>query len=160
LKRHVTKLKGMARFAHWKQLDAQAIQQIVWRIDQGYQHFFRKENTRPPTFRKRSRYRSITSASAKQKTLSQTGWRYEGGNRLWLFGRLYRFHHSRDIDGTIKTLTIKRLPIGRMLVIFSCLCDDQPIARVMTGQSAGFDFGLQTFLTGHDGARYSAPQPL
>jgi len=76
LKRHVTKLKGMARFAHWKQLDAQAIQQIVWRIDQGYQRFFRKENRRPPTFRKRSRYRSIT--------LSQTGWRYAGGNGLWL----------------------------------------------------------------------------
>src|SRR5438094_5204607 len=53
LKRHVTKLKGMARFAHWKQLDAQAIQQIVWRIDQGYQHFFRKENTRSPRLRRR-----------------------------------------------------------------------------------------------------------
>jgi hypothetical protein len=42
-------------------------------------------------------------------------------------------------------------------VIFSCLCDDQPIARVMTGQNAGFDFGLQTFLMGHDGAQFSAP---
>jgi putative transposase len=30
LKRHVTKLKRLARFAHWKQLDAQAIQHIVW----------------------------------------------------------------------------------------------------------------------------------
>jgi putative transposase len=56
----VTKLKRLARFAHWKQLDAQAIQHIVWRIDQGYQKFFRKENKRPPTFRKRSKYHSIT----------------------------------------------------------------------------------------------------
>jgi putative transposase len=152
LKRHVTKLKGMARFAHWKQLDAQAIQHIVWRIDQGYQKFFRKENSRPPTFRKCSRYRSIT--------LSQTGWRYEGGNRLWLFGRLYRFHQSRAIEGIIKTLTIKRLPTGRMLIIFSCLCDKQPTLRVMTGTNAGFDFGLQTFLTGSDGTRFAAPQPL
>ena len=152
LKRHVTKLKGMARFAHWKQLDAQAIQHIVWRIHQGYQKFFRKENRHPPTFRKRSRYRSIT--------LSQTGWRYEGGNRLWLFGRLYRFHHSREIDGTIKTLTIKRLPTGRMVVIFSCLYEEAPISRAMTGKSAGFDFGLQTFLTGSDGTRFAAPQPL
>jgi transposase len=146
LKRHVTKLKGMVRFAHWKQLDAQAIQHIVWRIDQGYQKFFRKENRRPPTFRKRSRYRSIT--------LSQTGWLYEGGNRLWLFGRLYRFHHSREVEGTIKTLTIKRLPTGRIVVIFSCLCEDAPINRAMTGYSAGFDFGLQTFLTGSDGSRF------
>ncbi len=151
LKRHVTKLKGMARFAHWKQLDAQAIQHIVWRIHQGYQKFFRKENHHPPTFRKRSRYRSIT--------LSQTGWRYEGGNRLWLFGRLYRFHHSRETEGTIKTLTIKRLPTGRMVVIFSCLYEDAPISRAMTGKSAGFDFGLQTFLTGSDGTRFAAPQP-
>src|SRR5437870_5837591 len=74
LKRHVTKLKRLARFAHWKQLDAQAIQNIVWRIDQGYQKFFRKENKRPPTFRKRSKYHSIT--------LAQTGWRYEGNNRV------------------------------------------------------------------------------
>jgi len=152
LKRHVTKLKGMARFAHWKQLDAQAIQHIVWRIHQGYQKFFRKENRRPPTLRKRSRYRSIT--------LSQTGWRYEGGNRLWLFGRLYRFHHSRETDGTIKTLTIKRLPTGRMVVIFSCLYEDAPISRAMTGKSAGFDFGLHTFLIGSDGTRFAAPQPL
>ena len=146
------KLKGTARFAYWKQLDAQAIQHIVWRIDQGYQKFFRKENRRPPTFRKRSRYRSIT--------LSQTGWRYEGGNRLWLFGRLYRFHHSREIDGTIKTLTIKRLPTGRMVVIFACLYEEAPISRAMTGKNAGFDFGLQTFLTGSDGTRFAAPQPL
>ena len=152
LKRHVTKLKAMARFAHWRHLDAQAIQNIVWCLEQGYQKFFRKENKRPPTFRKRLKYHSIT--------LAQTGWRYDGGNRLWLFGRLYRFHQSRAIEDTIKTLTIKRLPTGRMMVIFSCVCEEQPNIRVMTGHSAGFDFGLHTFLTGSDGTRFSAPQPL
>lgn len=152
LKRHVATLNRMTRFAHWKQLDAQAIQHIVWRIDQGYQKFFRKENRRPPTFRKRSRYHSIT--------LAQTGWKYKGGNRLWLFGRLYRFHHSRDVEGTIKTLTIKRLPTGRVEVIFSCVCEDKTVLRVKTGHTAGFDFGLTTFLTGHDGHDVQAPQPL
>ena len=68
LKRQVTKLKGLARFAHWQQLNAQAIQSVLWRIDQSYQKFFRKENKRLPTFRKRSRYHWITWA--------QTGWRY------------------------------------------------------------------------------------
>jgi putative transposase len=152
LKRHVTRLKAMVRFAHWRQLDAQAIQHLVWRIDQGYQKFFRKENQRPPTFRKRSKYHSIT--------LAQTGWKYEGGNRLWLFGRLYRFHHSREIDGTIKTLTIKRLPTERMEIIFSCMSEDDPVIRVKTGHTAGFDFGLTTFLTGHDTHDIHAPQPL
>jgi putative transposase len=152
LKRHVTKLKRLARFAHWKQLDAQAIQHIVWRIDQGYQKFFRKENKRPPTFRKRSKYHSIT--------LAQTGWRYEGHNRVWLCGRLYCFHLSRDIAGTIKTLTIKRLATGRMEIIFSCLVEEESRIRVKTGQTAGFDFGLTTFLTGHNGHDIHAPQPL
>jgi putative transposase len=121
LKRHVTKLKRLARFAHWKQLDAQAIQHIVWRIDQGYQKFFRKENKRPPTFRKRSKYHSIT--------LAQTGWRYEGHNRVWLCGRLYCFHLSRDIAGTIKTLTIKRLATGRMEIIFSVSLRRSPVSE-------------------------------
>jgi len=152
LKRHVTRLKGWTRFAHWRQLDAQAIQNIVWRIDQGYQKFFQRENTHPPTFRKRAQYHSLT--------LSQTGWKYDGSNRLWLFGRLYRFHQSRAIEGTIKTLTIKRLPTGRVMVIFSCQCEAPSQTRVMTGHSAGFDFGLQTFLTGSDGTCFQAPQPL
>ena len=152
LKRHVTRLKQWGRFAHWRTLDAQAMQHIVWRIDQGYQKFFRKENKRPPTFRKRVRYHSIT--------LAQTGWKYDGGNRLWLFGRLYRFHQSRAITGAIKTLTIKRLPTGRMDIMFSCVCQEEPIVRVKTGQTAGFDFGLTQFLTGHNDHDIQAPQPL
>ena len=152
IKRHVTRLKGWARFAHWRQLGSQAIQDIVRRIDLGYQKFFRKENPRPPTFRVWKQYRSFT--------LTQAGWRYEGGNRLWIAGRLYRFHQSRAIEGTIKTLTIKRLPTGRMMVYFSCQCEAPSQTRVMTGHSAGFDFGLQTFLTGSDGTRFRAPQPL
>jgi len=152
MQRQMTKLKRWRRFAHWKNLDAQTVQNIIWRIDQGYQKFFRKENRRPPTFRKRVRYHSIT--------LSQTGWRYDGANRLWLFGRLYRFHHSRDLEGIIKTVTIKRLPTGRMVISFSCLCEDEPIVRIKTGQTAGFDFGLTQFLTGHNGHDVAAPQPL
>ena len=152
LKRHVTRLKGWARFAHWRQLGSQAIQDIVRRIDLGYQKFFRKENPRPPTFRARRQYRSFT--------LTQAGWKYDGGNRLWIAGRLYRFHQSRAIEGTIKTLTIKRLPTGRMMVYFACQCEAPAQSRVMTGHSAGFDFGLQTFLTGSDGTRFQAPQPL
>src|SRR5262249_22783882 len=93
-------------------------------------------------------------------TLTQAGWRYEGGNRLWIAGRLYRFHQSRAIEGTIKTLTIKRLPTGRTMVYFSCQCEAPSQTRVMTGHSAGFDFGLQTFLTGSDGTCCHAPQPL
>jgi putative transposase len=162
LKRHLTRVKQWQRFAHWRTLDAQALQHIVWRIDQGYQRFFQAvkdrkagkpaAKVRPPTFKKRARYKSIT--------LAQTGWKYDGGHCVWLFGRAYRFHQSREIAGTIKTVTIKRLPTGRMAVMFSCLCEEATIIRRKTGQTAAFDFGLGQFLTGHNGHDIQAPQPF
>jgi len=79
---------------------------------------------------------------------------------VWPCGRLYCFHLSRDIAGTIKTLTIKGLATGRMEIIFSCLVEEESHIRVKTGQTAGFDFGLTTFLTGHNGHDIHAPQPL
>jgi putative transposase len=66
----------------------------------------------------------------------------------------------RDIEGTIKTVTIKRDALGELYVYFSCLLNPQPIDRTMTGHSAGFDFGLQTYLTGSDGTEHHAPQPF
>ena len=97
---------------------------------------------------------------AKSITLAQTGWKYEGGNRVWLFGRCYRFHQSREIVGIIKTLTTKRSPTGRMEVMFSCLCEEEPVVRSKTGHTAAFDFGLTQFLTGHNGHDIPAPLPL
>jgi putative transposase len=152
VQKHLTKLKRLPRYAHWTGLGSQAIQNIAERIDFGYQKFFRKENQRPPTFRKIRR--------AKSFTLKQAGWAYHGENRLRIGSHLYRFHLSRAIEGTIKTVTIKRLPTGRMMVYFSCLCDADTPTRTLTGNEAGFDFGLQQFLTGSDHHDVTAPQPL
>lgn len=152
LKRHVTRLKRQPRFIHWRALGSQAIQNIVWRIDQGYQKFFRNENKRPPTFRKRHKYHSIT--------FTQAGWKYHGGNLLTIAGRHYRFHASRPLDGAIKTLTVKRLPTGRMTITFSCLCAPAPAVRTPADTEAGFDFGLVQFLTGSDGHDVHAPHPF
>jgi putative transposase len=162
LKAHITKLKQLPKYAWWKQLGAQAIQEIIIRIDKGYQRFFQNVRDRkagkttrkvgPPTFRK--------IPKAKSFTLTQTGWKLLGGNRLRIGTTTYKFANSRDIKGVIKTVTIKRDALGELYVYFSCLLDPQSIARAMTGKSAGFDFGLQTFLTGSDGSEHHAPQPF
>jgi putative transposase len=57
-------------------------------------------------------------------------------------------------------VTIKRDTLGELYVYFSCLVDPEPTLRVMTGHSAGFDFGLTTYLTGSDETEYHAPQPF
>ena len=159
---HLAKLKTLPKYAWWKQLGSQAIQNIAQRIDAGYQRFFAnvkaraaKETTRrvgPPTFRK--------VRKAKSFTLKQTGWKLLDGNRLKIGATIYKFAKSREIDGTVKTVTIKRDALGELYVYFSCLVEPQPIARAMTGKSAGFDFGLTTYLTGSDGTEHHAPQPF
>jgi putative transposase len=162
LKAHIAKRKKLPKYRWWSQLGSQAIQDIVERIDHGYQRFFQnvqdrqaKQTTQrvgPPGFR--------TARKAKSFTLKQAGWALLGGNRLRIGSTVYKFAKSRDIQGTIKTVTIKRDALGELYVYFSCLVAPPPVARVMTGNSAGFDFGLTTYLTGSDGSEWHAPQPF
>lgn len=162
LKAHITKRKHLPKYAWWQQLGSQAIQDLIMRIDKGYQRFFQNLKARqagltttkvgPPTFRK--------IRKAKSFTLTQAGWKLLGGNRLRIGTTVYKFAKSRDIEGTIKTVTIKRDALGDLYVYFSCLFEPEPIDRAMTGKSAGFDFGLHTYLVGNDGTEIRAPQPF
>ncbi len=162
LNNHLAKLKKLPKYVWWKQLGSQAIQNIAARIDKGYKAFFANVRARkagkisrrvgPPSFR--------TVCHAKSFTLSQAGWKLLEGHRLKIGSTVYKFAKSRGIDGTIKTVTIKRDPLGDLYVYFSCLVEDQPLVRAMTGKSAGFDFGLTTYLTGSDGTAFLAPQPF
>lgn len=159
---HLAKLKRLPKYAWWTQLGSQAIQEIARRIDQGYQRFFQnvKERTAGQTTRRVGPPSFRQIRKAKSFTLTQAGWKLLGGNRLRIGSSVYKFAKSREPLGTIKTVTIKRDPLGDLFVYFSCVVAGQPIERVMTGHSAGFDFGLTTYLTGSDGTEYHAPQPL
>lgn len=158
LQKLITQLKKRVRFQHWNDLNSQAIQEITERIDKGYKLFFGEnakgnKKIRPPRYKQYKNYKSYT--------LKQTGYKYLEGNRIQIGRRIYQFFQSRDIDGEIKTLTIKRDSLGDFYLCFSCLVDDDaPTSNVTTGQSAGFDFGLKTFLTGSDSKEWKAPQPL
>jgi putative transposase len=162
LKAHIAKRKQLPKYTWWSALGSQAIQDIIERIDKSYQRFFQnlkdrqdKKTTQrvgPPTFRKVCKARSFT--------LKQAGWKLLGGNRLRIGTTVYKFAKSREIEGAIKTVTIKRDALGDLYVYFSCVVASQPEARAMTGKSAGFDFGLTTYLTGSDGTERHAPQPL
>ena len=152
MKKYITQLKARPEYAYWKQLGSQAIQDIIKRVDLGYQKFFRKENKKPPTFRKIQKSKSFS--------LSQAGWKLLADNKLKIGKAIYKFAKSREIGGPVKRLTIKRDACGDLFVFFTVDSEDEPIIRVETGHTAGLDFGLKTFLTGSDGTRYEAPQPL
>ena len=71
-------------------------------------------------------------------------------------GVQYRFHKRRNLLGKMKTVTIKRSKAGELYVYFVTDLETEPSAT-MTGNSAGFDFGLKTFLSLSDGTRIESP---
>jgi putative transposase len=147
LMRHLTRLKKLSRFTFWNELGSQAIQDIAQRIDRAYRLFFRnlKQGTKtsPPKFRKVKKYRSFT--------LKQAGWKLLGGNKVRIQGYVYKFCQSRDIIGSVKTVTVKRDTLGELWVIF--VVENQVEVPNRTGNIAvGFDFGLKIFLTASDGS--------
>ena len=149
LKKHIAKLRK--RIDWWKSLGSQAVQDIIERIDRAYIAFFDRNHkgVRPPTFKKVKKYTSFT--------LKQTaGFKFLGGNRLKIGKRVYKFFKSREIEGKIKTLTIKRDKAGDLFI--TVVTDDNGSSLIpMTGKIAGFDFGLKTFLVSSEGEEIQSP---
>lgn len=135
LQKHLTKLKKLPKFSYLKEFESQAVQNVTERIEFGYQKFFRKENKRPPKFRKVRKTKSFT--------LKQTGWKLdEAHHTIVINGQKYRYHKSRQIDGIIKTVTIKRDSLGDIYVFFACQVDQESVIPRL-GKSIGFDFGFK-----------------
>jgi len=92
--------------------------------------------------------------------LKRCGHKILGHGRMRLLGRNYRFNQSRPTNAAIKTVTVRRDALGDIYVTFSCEGVQQPEQLPKTGQTAGADFGLRTFLSVSNGERLAAPQPL
>lgn len=155
LQKHLTKLKKLERFSYLKELGSQAVQDITDRIDRAYQLFFRnlKHNARtaPPSFKKVRKYKSFT--------LKQAGWKLLDGNRIRVGNQEYKYFKSRELEGKVKTVTIKRDSMGDIYFYFVCKTqENEVLAR--TGKSVGFDFGLKKFLTSSEDIAQDIVAPL
>lgn len=153
LQKHLTKLKKLAKYNFYSTVGSQAIQDITQRIDRAYQLFFRnlkhKIKTAPPSFKKVKKYKSFT--------LKQAGYKFLDHNILIINKQKYRYFKSRDIEGKIKTLTVKRDNLGDIYIFVVCKINKNKVL-VRTGKSVGFDFGLKKFLTASNGKDYTAPE--
>lgn len=152
LQKHLAKLRNRKPF--WQLVGSQAVQDICQRIEKAYQLFFKhhKKGVRPPNFKKVKKYKSFT--------LKQCGYKFLGGNRVRIGDRVYQYWNSRAIEGTIKTVTIKRTPLGELFLVVVADCGNEPEIRIESGKAAGFDFGLKTFLTCSEGFSIESPQFL
>ena len=149
LQAHIAKRRKRNPF--WQLVGSQAVQDICQRIEAGYQLFFKhhKKGVRPPSFKKVKKYKSFT--------LKQAGYKFLGGNRVKIGSRVFQYWNSREIVGTVKTVTIKRTPLGELFMAVVVDEEDALTIRSETGKSAGFDFGLKTFLTCSDGSKIESP---
>ena len=154
LQKHLTKLKKRDKYAFWSKVPSQAIQNITERIDEGYKKFFKyatkktKLKSSPPTFKAVKKYRSYTLKG-------KVGYKIEN-NRISLNGYIYTFWLSRPIDGTIKTVIIKRDTLGDFYLCIT-LDKKETKERTATGKSVGIDFGMITFLTLSDKTEIQSP---
>lgn len=152
LMKHIAKMRKLPKYSHWKEVGSQTIQDIIQRIKKAYQLFFRNLKhgikASPPGFKKVKKYKSIT--------LKQSGWKLLEDNKIKMGKRIYKYSKSREVEGDIKTVTIKRDLLGALWLCFS-VKQEISIPDRQGNISVGYDFGLNTFLVGSDGTNYKAP---
>lgn len=138
LQKHLAKIKKLTKYSYWKKLPSHAIQNITDRIDNSYKLFWenlkKKRKTSPPKFKKLRKYRSFS--------YNMVGKRIIKDNTIKIAGNKYKFFKSREIEGKILLLTVKKDLCGDFYVYLVC---DTPIAKIKfrLGKSIGFDFGFK-----------------
>lgn len=149
LQAHIAKRRKRNPF--WQWVGSQAVQDICQRIEKAYQLFFNhhKKGVRPPGFKQVKKYKSFT--------LKQAGYKFLGGSRVKIGNRVYQYWNSREIEGSVKTLTIKRTPLGELIMVVVVDDGTEPAIKFETGRIAGFDFGLKMFLTCSEGFSIESP---
>jgi putative transposase len=142
----------------WKKVYNHILQNQSKRLDDSFKAFFRRCKTKQkqkgyPQFKKR-----LYSITYPDKY--KVGYEIIG-NRLWVskIGLIpIRLH--REIDGTIKNLTIKRLRTGEWYAIFSVQKEENKIEKIDISKPIGIDMGLKTFAFLSDGTQYLHPKHL
>jgi putative transposase len=158
LQKHLTKLKKLPKYRQWNTVPAQTIQALTQRIEEGYQLFVKGRkngNTRiqTPGFKGWKKFKSIP--------FKTTGYKFSNDSNLLTVKKKYKFKYwkSRDIDGTIKTMTLKKDGLGDYYTHVS-LETDLILNPSATGKTGGCDFGLKTFVKTSDDTEIISPLPL
>ncbi len=137
-------------------------QQTLRRLDKAFAAFFRrvKAGEKPgyPRFRGRGWFDTVDWPAQKN------GARWDSVphptvTRVYLLGIGHvRVHQHRAVQGTVKTVSVKREG-NRWYVILAC--DDVPAQSLpATGAAIGIDVGVVSFLTTSDGVHVPNPRPL
>jgi len=157
--RHISYYESKRQIPLWKKerpelstVYSQVLQNVTLRVDLAFKAFFRrlKSGEKPgyPRFKGKGRYDSFT--------YPQYGFKLDG-DRLHLskIGDVKIVLH-RPIEGTIKTLTIRRSATGKWYACFSVEYAPSPAPQKET--IVGIDVGLESFATLSNGEKIENPR--
>jgi putative transposase len=134
------------------QVYSQVLQEVCTRVDLAFSAFFRRvkagEKAGYPRFRGYGRYDSFTYPQSGFELI---------GNALNLskVGTVKVIIH-RPLQGTIKTLNIRRDTVGNWYANFSCEVEPEPLPK--SDKAVGIDVGLESFATFSDGRKVANPR--
>jgi len=145
---------------NWKQENpflndahSQSLQDAGARVDLAFKAFFRRvkagENPGYPRFHGRNRYNSFT--------YPQSGFKFLNNKQLYLskIGNIKIVLH-RPIEGTIKTLTVRKNKLGNWHACFSCVVEPKPLSP--SSKVVGIDMGLTHLITLSTGKQIENPR--
>ncbi|MBR0150521.1 MAG: transposase [Synergistaceae bacterium] len=90
-------------------------------------------------------------------TLKQYSWSLDEANgKIRIGQKWYRYFKSRNIEGKVKTVTVKCDLLGDIYVYLCCDIQCEAV-KFRSGKSVGLDFGLKKFLTASDGNDIESP---
>jgi len=138
-------------------IHSQVAQNVADRIDKAFKNFFRRANQNGrkkgfPRFKKYGVYRSITFPQiirpehiGKKVRFSKIGW--------------INTKYHREIEGTPKTMTIKKAKSGKYFLTVYCDNVSSELVRA-SDKEVGIDLGLNHFIATSDGGFFEHPKPL
>src|SRR5215472_8079289 len=139
-------------FPAYQELPSHVLQDVIRRHFKAKQAFFRRVavGAKPgyPRYKTTARYRSLTFPD-------QAGWKLEAKHLVLTGPGRIRITRHRPLEGTIKTLTIKR-DVDQWYALFSC---EVPATPLLPSEAAiGLDLGVLRFATLSDGTQVENPR--
>lgn len=133
-----------------KEVDSIALQSSLKNLADAYSRFFKKQNDRPCFKSKKNPVQSYTTKHTNGNIaindnkikLPKLGW--------------IRFAKSREVEGRILNVTIRRNPSGKYFV--SILVETEVQELPKTNSAIGIDLGLKDFAILSDGTTYENPK--
>lgn len=143
----LTSLKKQEEIIWLKEVDTTALRSSLKNLADGFNRFFKKQNSRPRFKSKKNPVQSYTT----QQNISVIGTKLKLPKLGWM-----KFAKSREVEGRIINATVRRNPSGKYFVSILCEVDIQP--SIKTDSTVGVDVGLKDFAILSDGTVYENPR--